>query len=92
MKVVFILAAAALAANLFFVWYAKRKGLTSKSRESSHLQKHPNADSQGLLDSEDGKALKQSAAEELCISVEELECMSVEEITQRAKDKELIKN
>jgi hypothetical protein len=92
MKVVFILAVAAVAANLFFIWYAKRKGHTSKSDKSSLPGNNTGSDSQEFLDSEEGKALKQSAAEELCISVEELECMSVDEIKQLAKKKELIQN
>ena len=92
MKVVFILAVAAVAANLFFIWYAKRKGHASKSDKSSLPENNSGSDSQEFLDSEEGKALKQSAADELCISVEELECMSVDEIKQLAKEKELLQN
>lgn len=92
MKVVFILAVVAVVANLFFIWYAKKKGHTSKPDESSNHKNGSIVDSQGFLNSEKGKVLKQSAADELCISIEELECLSVEEITQLAKEKELIQN
>ena len=92
MKVVFILAVAAVLANVLFIWYAKKKGRTSKPDQSSNPKNGSIADSQGFLNSEEGKVLKQSAANELCISVEELECMSVEDIKQLAKEKELIQN
>ena len=92
MKVVFILAVVAVLANVLFVWYAKKKGRPSKPDQSSNPKSGSVADSQGFLNSEEGKLLKQSAADELCISVEELECMSVEDIKQLAKEKELIRN
>ncbi|MGD8257585.1 MAG: hypothetical protein PVG70_07130 [Desulfobacterales bacterium] len=90
MKIVFIFAAVAVAANLFFIWYAKRKSHKTKADESSHLEDSSKAYSKEFLDSEEVKALKQSAAAELSISIEELDRMSVEEITQLAKEKELI--
>jgi len=90
MKIVFIFAAVAVAANLFFIWYAKRKGHKTKADESSHLKESSMAYSKEFLDSEEGKALKQSAAAELSISIEELDRMSVEEIIQLAKEKDLI--
>lgn len=80
MKIAFIFAVLAVAANLFFIWYAKRKGLKTKT----------NAYSQGYLNTPEVKQLKQSAAAELNISVEELDRLSAEEIKQLAKKKELI--
>ena len=67
MKIVFIFAAVAVAANLFFIWYAKRKSHKAKADESSHLKDSSIAYSKGFLDSEEVKALKQSAAAELSI-------------------------
>ena len=91
MKIVFIFAAVAVAANIFFIWYAKRKSHhKTKADESSHLKEGSMAYSKEFLDSEEGKALKQSAAAELSISIEELDRMSVEEIIQLAKEKDLI--
>jgi hypothetical protein len=90
MKVVFILAVAAVVANLFFIWYAKKKGHTSQRDGSSNPKEGSPENSKEFLDSEEGKALKQSAADELCISVDDLECMSAEELTQLAREKELI--
>ena len=89
MKVVFILAAVAVAANLLFIWYAKKKRHKTKTNDS-YFKYGSIADSKEFWDSEKGKKLKQSAAAELSISVEELDRMSVEEITQLAKEKKLI--
>ncbi len=89
-KIVFILGAVAVVANFFFIWYAKRKGNKTKADKSSNLKDGSSAYSQGFINSEEGKILKQSAAAELSISVEELDRMSVEKITQLAKDKKLI--
>jgi len=90
MKIVFIFAAVAVAANLFFIWYAKRKSHKTKADESSQLKDGSHAYSKGFFDSEEGKKLKQSAAAELSITIEELDRLSVEEITELAKKKELI--
>ena len=89
MKILFILGIIAVAANIFFVLYAKRKCCKPNTNESSDL-KNGYAYSPGLLNSVEGKLLKQSAAVELNISVEELDLMSVEEIAHLAKKKELI--
>jgi len=87
MKIVFILAVAAVVTNLFYIWYAKRKRVKKKADESSN----PNVGlSQEFINSAEGKTLKQAAADEMGIAVEELDRMSVEEITQLAKKKELI--
>ena len=90
MKIAFIFAVLAVAANLFFIWYAKRKGLKTKSDESSNHKDGSYAYSQGYLNTPEVKQLKQSAAAELNISVEELNRLSAEKIKQLAKKKELI--
>jgi hypothetical protein len=87
MKVVFILAVAAVAANLFSIWYAKKKRNKNKADRSSNLN---DTNTPGLLKSAEANTLKQSAAEELSVTVEDLDRMSVEEITQLAKNKGLI--
>ena len=46
-------------------------------------------DSKRFFNSVEGELLKHSAADELDISIEELDCMSVEEITQMAQKKQL---
>ena len=89
-KNLFIIGAVAVVANLFFIWYAKMKGNNSKADNSSNLKDGSNANSQGFLDSEEGKILKQSAAAELSISVEELDRMSVDQIRQLAEKKNLV--
>ena len=87
MKIVFILAVAAVIANLFFIWYAKRKKYKTKADESSNPE---DGYSREFLNSAEGKTLKKSAADELSISVEELDRMSFDEITQLAKKRGLV--
>ena len=90
MKIIFILGVIAVAANIFFILYAKRKGHKPNTDNPSRQKEDAHAYSQGFLNSVEGNLLKQSAAVELSISVEELNQMSVEEITHLAKKKELI--
>ena len=90
MKIVFILAAVAVITNLFFILYVKRKGHKPKAEDSSNYKDGSDANSQECLNSVEGELLKHSAAAELNMSVQELDRMSVEEITQLAKKKQLI--
>ncbi|MBW2427806.1 MAG: hypothetical protein JRF56_02525 [Deltaproteobacteria bacterium] len=91
LKITFILGAIAVAANVLFIWYAKRRGPKTIADKSPSRKRGSGAVSQGFLNSEEGKILKQSAAGELGISVEELDHMSIEEITYLAKLNEVIK-
>ena len=90
LKFILILGAVAVAANVLFIWYAKRKSHNTKTDKSATLTEGPRVDSHEFLSSEEGKILKQSAAAELGVSVEELDHLSVEEITDLAKINELI--
>jgi hypothetical protein len=90
MKIALILAAVAVVTNVFLILYIKRRGHKSKAEESSNLKIGSDANSQVFLNSVDGDLLKHSAAAELNISIEELDRMSVEEITQLANKKQLI--
>ena len=91
LKIIFILGAFAVAANILIIWYAKRRGCNNKTADISSTRKEDSdVASQGFLNSEEGTILKQSAAAELGISVEELDHMTVDEITELAKTNELI--
>jgi hypothetical protein len=90
MKIAFILAVVAVVANIFFILYKKRKSHNSKTEGASNLKDGSDANSQGFLNSARGELIKNSAATELNISVEELNRMSVEEIEQLAEQKQLI--
>ena len=89
-KNLFILGAVTVVANLFFIWYAKTRGNKTKANNSSNLKDSSDVNSEGFLNSDERKQLKESAAAELNISVEELEDMSYEQITQLAEKKNLL--
>jgi len=91
MKIAFILAAIAVVTNVFLILYVKRRSHKSNAEESSNLKNGSDAYSRVFLNSVDGELLKHSAAAELNISIEELDRMSVEEITQLANKKQLIR-
>ncbi len=91
LKITFILGAIAVAANVLFLWYAKKRRHNTKADKSPSRKKGFDVASQGFLNSEEGKILKQSAAAELGISVKELDHMTTEEITELAKINEVIK-
>ena len=90
MKIALISAVVAVAANILLIWYAKSKYHKAKADESSNSNNDSNAYSYGYLNTPESKRLRQSAAAELSISVEELDRMSAEEVTQLAKEHELI--
>ena len=89
MKIALIFGVVAVAANVLLVMYVKRKYQKSKANELSSLENGSNAFSAGHLNTPEIRRLRQSAAAELGISVEELDSMSVEGITQLAKGKEV---
>jgi len=90
MKIALILAAVAVVTNLFFILYVKRKHHKTTLEAPSNLKDIAKTDSKRFFNSVEGELLKHSAAAELEISIEELDCMSVEEITQMAQKKQLI--
>ena len=90
LKIIIILGALALGANALFIWYVKRKNPKESFRKSSINTIDLDAYPQGFLRSKERRKLKQSAAAELGISVEELDNMTVEEIMELAKINEVI--
>ncbi len=90
MKIALLFAVVAVAANLLFLWYAKRKGYKTKADKSSNLKDVSNPLSYGYMNTPEVKKLRQSVAVELRVSIDELDRMSADEITQLAKEKGLI--
>ena len=90
MKIALIFGVVAVAANVLLVMYVKRKYQKSKAYKLSNLENGSNAFSAGYLNTPEAKRLRQSAAAELSISVEELDRMSVEQVTHLAKEQEVI--
>ncbi len=90
LKIGFIFGVFAVAANVFFIWYAKKSSRYRKANQTKAIVDASRIDPKGFLDSEEGLKLKQSAATELGISVEELDRLSIDEITDLAKINELI--
>ena len=91
LKIIIMLGAFVVTVNVLFIWYAKRRSLNTKPDKSATFTKDSSSDHTGFLNSKEGKKLKQSAATELGISVEELDRLTVEDITDLAKINELIK-
>lgn len=89
MKIALLLAVVAVAANIFFIWYAKKIN-KRKSDESSNLKNGPFAFPEGYLNTPKVKQLRKSTAAELGLSIEELDRMLAKEIKQLSKEKELI--
>jgi hypothetical protein len=89
-KIAYILGFAALAANIFLIWYVKRNARAAKPSKPSEYKSGYQAALKDFLESDDGMQLKKSAAAELNVTVEELNRMPVEKITQLAKEMELI--
>jgi len=80
-------------AIIIILWYVTRQQNKAKADESSRYVDSSDGSlvhSRKFLNSPEVKSLKQSVAEELSISVEELDRMSIEEIRQLAKEKGLI--
>ena len=90
MKIIIILAAVALGANVLFIWYVKRNNPKEGLKKSPINAVDIDISPQRFLRSKEGKKLKQSAAAELGISVEKLDNMTLEEIMELAKINEVI--
>jgi len=87
MKIALIFGVVAVAANVVLVMYVKNKYQKSKTDGLSSLENGSNVFAAGYLNTPEAKRLRQSAAAELGISVEELDSMSIEGITQLANKK-----
>jgi FtsZ-interacting cell division protein ZipA len=93
MKTLLIILGIVIVALNLILWYSKKNGRKTEADEpTNHSDKldAPFANSNEFLNSSKAKPLKQSAAAELGISVEELDRMSVEEIKHLAEQKGLI--
>jgi FtsZ-interacting cell division protein ZipA len=93
MKMLLIIVGVVVVALNLLLWYSKRKdGKTEADEPTNHKDKldAPSANSNDFLNSSKAKPLKQSAAAELGISVEQLDRMRFEEIKQLAENKGLI--
>ena len=89
MKIAIILAFAAVAANIFFIWYSKKSNKV-KLDESSNPDIGSHAFLKGNLTNSEVKQLKESAAAELGLSVDELDHMLARELKQLSKERELM--
>ena len=93
MKLILLILGVVIVALNLFLWYSKRTARKTKADESSgHKDKADGSDPRSieLLDNPEVAPLKQSAAAELGISIEQLERLSVEEIEELATEKGLI--
>ena len=93
MKLLLLILGIAVVALNLFLWYSKRlTGKTKADESSSHKDKSNGlaASSIESLDNPKVAPLKQSAAAELGISIEQLDRLSVEEIEELAIEKGLI--
>jgi hypothetical protein len=93
MKILLLILGVAVVALNLLLWYSKRRGgKTEADKPTNHKDKinASFASSNEFLNSSKAKPLKQSAASELGISVEQLDGMPVEEIKQLAEKKGLI--
>jgi flagellar basal body-associated protein FliL len=89
MKIAAVLAVAAVAANIVFIWYSKKSN-KAKTEESSNPKNGSSAFSEGYLNTPEARQLRKSAAAELGLSIEELDRMLAKEVKQLAKERELI--
>ncbi len=93
MKLILLVLGAAVIALNVFLWYSKRQAGKAKTYESpDHKNKSGRSDARSIefLNSPEAEPLKQSAAAELGISIEQLDRLSVEEIEDLATEKGLI--
>ena len=90
MKIALVLGILAVIANIFLVLYAKRINHKANAGEISNPKDDYTINSYEHLNTATVKRLRRSAAAELSISVEELGRMSAKEVTQLAKDQDLI--
>ena len=93
MKLLLLILFIAVVALNLFLWYSKRLASKTKADESSSRKdKSDNRDARPIefLNNPEVEPLKQSAAAELGISIEQLDRLSVEEIEELASEKGLI--
>ena len=93
MKLFLLLLGIVVVALNVFLWYWKKQSSATGNDTSPHNDNKTVAsetDSDEFLDTPEVDELKQAAAAELCIPVEKLNRMSVEEIAHLAAEKELI--
>ncbi len=93
MKLILLMLGVVIVALNLFLWYSKRQARKTKADESSsHKGKADGSGAHSIefLDNPEVAPLKQSAAAELGISIEELDRLSVEEIEELASEKGLI--
>jgi hypothetical protein len=93
MKLLLLILGVVVVALNLLLWYSKRKAAKTKTDEPTHHKDQldaAHAKSSEFLNNSKAKPLKQSAAAELGISVEQLDRMSVKEIEQLATKKGLI--
>ena len=87
MKIALIFGVVAIVANVVLVMYVKKKYQKSKTDGLSGPENGSNVFSAGYLNTPEVKRLRHTVAAELGISVEELDNMSIEGITQLANEK-----
>jgi len=93
MKLILLILGVVIVALNLFLWYSKRLARKAKADESSgHKGKAEDSAAHSIqfLDNPELAPLKQSAAAELGISIEQLDRLSVEEIEALATEKGLI--
>ena len=90
LKIIIILGAIALGANVLLIWYVKRKNPNVGFKKSRINTVDLDASPQGFFKIKQGRKLIQSAATELGISVEELDNMTFKEIMELAKKNDVI--
>lgn len=93
MKLLLLILGVVVVALNLLLWYSKRKGGKTGTQEPANHKGQLDVAVTGsgeILNSPKAKPLKQSAAAELGISVEQLDRMSVKEIRQLATKKGLI--
>ena len=93
MKILLLIPGVLAVALGLFLWDSRKKGSkteTGKSKNHNDKSGSRNSQSSRVFESAEAKRLRQSAAAELGISVEQLERMSLEEIIKMATDRGLI--
>jgi hypothetical protein len=94
MKLLLLVLGVAVVALNLLLWYSKRQAGKTKTNESSRHKDKADAAADRLVELSNNseiEPLKQSAAAELGISIEQLDRLSVEEIEKIAAEKGLIK-
>jgi hypothetical protein len=94
MKLILLILGVAVVVLNLFLWYSKKQARKTKADESSsHKDRAGGSAARSIEFSNDPEIepLKQSAAAELGISIEQLDRLSVEEIEKIAAEKGLIK-